>query len=1826
MTGPAARGTERGTRAPSRLTGTQGAVGAILVVLALGLAFRLFIAYLLPTSGFGVDISAFRAWAADLARQGLNGFYLRDFFHDYTPGYLYVLWLVGMIGSALGGVSVFLIKIPAILADLAIGWLVWSMVLELGGRRRLALAAAFVAVANPITWFDSVVWGQVDSVGVVFLLLGLREVWRDHPERAAIYAVVAALIKPQLGILIPILAFVTIRRAFWPVTDDPEDDVGEDGAIEEADAGGGAIARLRAWERRTGDPIRILTTGLVALVTTILICLPFGLSVLEISATPPYLRSGLLTQIFATASGYPYVTVNAFNPWALVAGDRGYSLANSGLWICDGPWGAQACGSGVASFGSVPAVVVGTVLMLAVTLFVSLLAARRPDRLTILLSLAILAIAFYVVPTRVHERYAYPAFALAIVFAAFSWRWRVAYAVFSVTVFLNMYAVLTNPFYDNPGIRDWLGIASVVRSEAGVAVLAVLNGVVFVWALLQARGWAMDRLAYEHAMEEALATGEDDAWEADTGDVGPAAPPVEPWVAEPTGLPDPAGPGAPGPVAAASLAVAAASLPAAEAPPPASAPVRMPTWSPRATFDELGVVGWFSERLHEIPTRPDRSLALRREGGGRLDRLDLWLVVVLILGTMLLRTFRLAEPYQMHFDEVYHARTATEFLQKWRYGLDHDIYEYTHPHLAKYAMAVGLVLWGGDEVAASSELGVPVRSSVVEARRIDPTAPRGRGGERLHIATGTEIRTYDLLTRALISTVRAPGAGALAIDETASQLLIGYDDGRIATLDLETIGAGGVDTGVEPVTLATVDHPVIHLLATADNDFVAAASGDRLSTVDKNAGTVVGTLTLDGIADLARGGSGDAVVATVDEVTNPSAVASSLADVLSGDASDYAARLAAASPGSTVVLGSTGSATARKDLETAIADGTLPGIGIESVTRTAVATAAGVTFVDAERASVIATVLLRGGAHGLASVSGLENPKLYASSGAAAKPTYDVIAIGGDPARNGPVSQGSWPLPGLGSLVKYDEASQQVHILGLAPGASAAGPWTVYVVEPHGNAVYADARLPDGMDPAAWAADFNPDFPADDRQQLLVFGGDGAMVSIDTGRHAFAWRMPGVIAGAITAALLYLLARILFRRRLIAGLLALFVIADGMFFVQSRIGMNDVYVGLFIVAAYTVFAAVWTGWWRGRASFWIAMPVIGVLLGLALASKWVAAYAIGALLLLILVRSALGRVLAILGLIGITAVLGYMAISVPAVSGGADPGFGNLTFLLIMVALTLLAVVVAVVHPIAWTDEEMRFAVGAPVVLGVLVFFGALATGRLDASIALGPALVTPLHVAFALAIGSLVVAGVFWLAGRRGFGPLALPPAEDDPSRLLEPPGAPPEGWLRPGHLAGLPVVWMAACLVALPVVIYVISYIPWALMGNNQLFPGWPAGHTGQTLLELTASMYSYHNTLSAAHPASSPWWAWPMNLKPVWFYQEGLAASTSAALYDAGSLVIWWMGIPAIAFVSWMAFKRRSLALTLIAVGFAAQWIPWARIDRAAFQYHYYTALPFVVLALAYFVAELWHGASRHVWALARIAAAVAIMGPAIMWTLHEPLCGLVGVESVNPNSVACPAIIPTFALTVRVAALATAVVIGVLAILRLFLRLAEGGGLGRDRAALPIGQLVGTVIVIAAAFVIALLLPDGTILTLTNFPVEPIAIAALLPLGYLGLQVFASLDARRFVAGFIVAVVGWFIVLYPNISALPLPSFAVVAYQGILPTYLYGFQFPVSKVTRGADTPLFTPMLALLLIALTVTCLVVAYSAWVWRLTAAEAAEAAAAGASEDADGLARSGGA
>jgi len=708
-----------------------------------------------------------------------------------------------------------------------------------------------------------------------------------------------------------------------------------------------------------------------------------------------------------------------------------------------------------------------------------------------------------------------------------------------------------------------------------------------------------------------------------------------------------------------------------------------------------------------------------------------------------------------------------------------------------------------------------------------------------------------------------------------------------------------------------------------------------------------------------------------------------------------------------------------------------------------------------------------------------------------------------------------------------------------------------------------------------------------------------------------------VILGALTAGVLFLLGRLLFSRRAVGLLVGLFVLLDGMFFVQSRIAMNDVYTGFFILAAYLLFAWMWLEPEKVKRAFWFVMPAMGVLLGLALASKWVAAYAIGALGILVLIRSALGRVLLILGLIGITSVLGWMALAVPADNTGA----GNLPFVLIMIAVTVAAVVITVYHPVEWSADEMRFAVGGPAALGFVIALTSIALGRAEHAVVLGPVSFTPLHLGFALVAVGVVAYAAFTIGGRLGVGPMAPPPDPDEP-RAGPPPAAPaPEGWVRLGWGLGIPVAWLGISLLVIPLVVYVALYIPWAFMENNQIVAGWPPGHTGDTLIELTKRMYDYHNGLTQAHAASSPWWAWPLNLKPVWFYQGSYAEGTAAAIYDAGNLVIWWMGIPAMCFVAYQAFKRRSLPLAMILIAFLAQWVSWARIDRPAFQYHYYTSLPFVVLALGYFMAEVWHGTSRRIWLLARASAAVALMGPVLLWLLRYPLCAIADVESVNKGSQACNGNPGNLVVTPATAAMVGVAIVTVIVLVWLLVGLGRGRSDGRPTSSRDLLPIVLTAVVGGAALALSRLLPDtNPLVTINGLVPEIIALVVAVPLGLIAIQVLTARDARRFVGGLIAAAAAWFVILYPNISALPLPSAVVAAYQGILPTYLYAFQFPVSTLDRSKPTPLFTVDLVILTVMIVVTCLVVAYSTWSWRLSLASPDPSS----SDDADSLARTG--
>jgi hypothetical protein len=1755
----------------------------VLIVLAIGLVFRLILAYAVPGlrgSGFGADLGLFNYWADVLADHGPWAFYANASYADYTPGYLYVLWIVGTLrdmgfaaGIDAGFVDSF-IKLPAILTDLVLAYLVYSLATELGVTARRALIACAVVVLNPVTWFDSVIWGQVDSFGTVFLLLGVRELWRGRSERAAFFAVVAALIKPQLAILVPIVAIVVIRRALWPAGgygDEPE-----------------PRRRGFAFELRDIGWLRILTTGAVGFLTAVLLSAPFGLTVIGVTSSAPFLESSLLRLVFSTAAQYPYLTVNAYNLWALFPVDgQSAAMVGGALWLPDAP---LPTGEAYGAIGPIPAGLIGAALLLSVAGVVAWVVARRPDRLTILVGVTVLSLAFFAVPTRVHERYLFPFFGLAAILLAFSWRWRIAYLVAAVATFLNMYVVLV-AFYESPHVSDWLGIGEALRSTAGVALVAILHTVAFAWGFLQLRPGAHAALVAE--LEDGRREpelGEDEADELD-GDTVLS--------------PDPGDGALPAGVAlavnrsAGVTEAAAAGAPTAGAPTAGAPTARLrpaPAWYDRPSWSEMGPIVWLRARVGETPLRPDRSATLNREPGGRLDRLDLFLLIVVVMGALVLRGYRVAEPARMHFDEVYHARTATEFLMEWRYGVPPPtIYEWTHPHLAKYAMALGIMAFAGHDVASSSDLGAPVRDAAIEPHREDAVTPGDRAGDRLWVATGSELVAYDLRSRAIAGRWPVPGAAAVAFDDTNTQVLVGTDAGGLWALDGQTMDIvrdkPDLAGSVMPQLVTTLDGPIGHVAAFRDGSHAAAVVDDRAEVVDLATGEVTGSTQLEGVTQLATVDDLTALVALPSEVADPAAAAKELQSQLGGDIADWEAQLARTDLDQ-VVLDATLTPDNRAELQAAIDDGRLAGLAIQAVSTMAVGDASGVSFLTTG-GNVSSTIALEHGAQGLALVTNVDDANnLYVTTrdDTTGDPEILLIAVSGDEVADGPDRGQTFALPAPGTTVVYDVASQLVEILGTTQDGSAS---TVYVMEPHGHAVFADHRLP--FTPVALALDHEEQFPADGRGTMLALGAGGEAASLDIGSYPFAWRLPGVLLGALTAGVLFLLARVLFRRRAVGVLVSAFALLDGMFFVQSRIAMNDVYVGFFILAAYLLFAWAWLDPWRHRRAFWVVLPTVGVLLGLALASKWVAAYAIGALGILVLVRSALGRVILIAGLVGLTAVLGWMALAVPADSGGA----GNLPFVILMIAVTLAAVVVTVYHPVEWSMDEVRFAVGAPATIGILLALGAIATGRASSSYAVGPVSLTPISVAFGFVVLALVAYGAFVLGGRMGVGPLAPPPAPED--RIGRPPPADPapDGWVRLGWGLGLPAAWLLVSLLAVPLVVYVILYIPWALMLNHQLWPGVPAGHTGQTLLDLTGAMYQYHNDLTAAHPASSPWWAWPLNLKPVWFYQGSFADGMSAAIYDAGNLVIWWLGVPAMAFVAYQAFRRRSLALALILIAFLAQWLSWARIDRASFQYHYYTSLPFIVLALGYFVAEIWTGASRRTWLFARATAAVALLGPCILWLLRYPLCSIANVQAVNPGSQACQGNPGNLVITPSTGVMAVVLIVTVLALVWLLTGMGSSGGRrgigGREILPLVVVGGIG-----ALALAIASLLPDDQpLFTFNGIVPELIALAAAVPLGLVAIQVLTARDARRFVAGLVAAAAAWFVILYPNISALAMPATIVNAYQGLLPTYLYAFQFGVNTVDRGGAISFATPAFALLVVALVIVTAVVGYATWSWR---------------------------
>lgn len=153
--------------------------------------------------------------------------------------------------------------------------------------------------------------------------------------------------------------------------------------------------------------------------------------------------------------------------------------------------------------------------------------------------------------------------------------------------------------------------------------------------------------------------------------------------------------------------------------------------------------------------------------------------------------------------------------------------------------------------------------------------------------------------------------------------------------------------------------------------------------------------------------------------------------------------------------------------------------------------------------------------------------------------------------------------------------------------------------------------------------------------------------------------------------------------------------------------------------------------------------------------------------------------------------------------------------------------------------------------------------------------------------------------------------------------------------------------------VAIYFISYIPYFLAGHG-LHDWW----------DFQFSMYDFHAHLKATHPWSSKWWSWPVMLKPVYMY-SGTIDDKSGYISTFGNPALWWVGIPCMIAMLWLAIKNHSKVAIFILIPFLTQWLIFSAIGRCLFIYHFYPNVLFLVLAVTFCMNWIWSRCSWSKW---------------------------------------------------------------------------------------------------------------------------------------------------------------------------------------------------------------------------------------------------------------------
>jgi dolichyl-phosphate-mannose-protein mannosyltransferase len=164
------------------------------------------------------------------------------------------------------------------------------------------------------------------------------------------------------------------------------------------------------------------------------------------------------------------------------------------------------------------------------------------------------------------------------------------------------------------------------------------------------------------------------------------------------------------------------------------------------------------------------------------------------------------------------------------------------------------------------------------------------------------------------------------------------------------------------------------------------------------------------------------------------------------------------------------------------------------------------------------------------------------------------------------------------------------------------------------------------------------------------------------------------------------------------------------------------------------------------------------------------------------------------------------------------------------------------------------------------------------------------------------------------------------------------------------------------LAVGIYLVTFMPIISAGGS-------IGDIFQTQIDMIHFQQGFTTNVDGA----SPWYSWPLMYRPstavpmLLIGTWGLAYGAESAIMLLGNPAVWWVGFAAVILILGYFFKvyngrnrqekKNVFPMLFILTFFFIQWLPYIFISRITFIYYFFANVPFMVLALTFFINKIW-----------------------------------------------------------------------------------------------------------------------------------------------------------------------------------------------------------------------------------------------------------------------------